>query len=538
MIHTHLEDRFGKKWDGGPSCRVCGWMSRAGKLYRGSDLAALVSGQEFLADWPDALKSAIGDFSVVVRQGPALWAAVDRIRSLPLFYARKGEDFYLSDDPYWLREQLGPAGIDPCSAIEFHTPGYVTGADTLYADIRQLQAGECLTARQGPHSLTVDVHRYYRFYHRDFHDTDDMETLLKSHDEMALRVFGRMIETLDGRPVAVPLSGGYDSRLVAILLKRMGYKDVTCFSYGVPGNAEARISKEVSDKLGFRWLFCEYSNDKWRRWYESDERKAYDRFADGLCNVSHIQDWPAVREFKRQGLLGDDSVFIPGHSGDFLAGSHIPNHLAFIRSGGLDQAVNAIQQVHYESREFSKRFPQASWEQTVRKVRRLLDEMPAGSRSQAASACESWDWQERQAKKIVNSVRVYEFWGYSWRIPLWDAEMVDWWERIPPLRDGTALYDTYVLRQGEAMGLPRKEPKSLAGKLQTLVKHVLEKVGGLRHARAALNRKAYARDPLAFYGMIPPERFHEVADLRTPMVHYMAMNRMEEIQRIFGQDAP
>jgi hypothetical protein len=38
--------------------------------------------------------------------------------------------------------------------------------------------------------------------------------------------------------------------------------------------------------------------------------------------------------------------------------------------------------------------------------------------------------------------------------------------------------------------------------------------------------------------VIPPERFHEVVDLPTPMICYMDMNRMEEIQRFFGQDAP
>ena len=537
MIRVHLEDRFGKKWAGGPSCRVRGRMHHAGGLHRGPDLVALVSGQEFLLHWADSLKSATGEFALVVQEGPTLRAAVDRIRSMPLFYGRGGHDFYLSDDPYWIREQLGPAPVDACSALEFTTPGYVTGAETLYADIRQLRAGEWLEAHQGPDGPIVDVRRYYRFHHHDFRDADDVETRLRSHDEMLLRVFGRLIETLGGRPVLVPLSGGYDSRLIAIMLKRLGYANVTCFSYGVPDNAESRISKAVSKQLGFPWLFSEYGNEKWRSWYESDERRAYDRFADGLCNVSHVQDWPAVWQFKRQGLLGDDSVFIPGHSGDFLAGSHIARHLEFIRSGGLDQAVDAIQQAHYDSPQLSRRFPPSTWDLATRRVRRLIGEMPVASRSQALSACDSWDWQERQAKKIVNSVRAYEFWGYSWRIPLWDAEMVDWWEHESPLRSGTTFYDTYVLRQGEALGLPPKRSTPGARRLRALLKGTLARVGGLRRARAALNRREYDRHFLALYGIVPPERFHEVVDLPTPVVYYMAVNRLQEIQRLFPREA-
>ena len=38
---------------------------------------------------------------------------------------------------------------------------------------------------------------------------------------------------------------------------------------------------------------------------------------------------------------------------------------------------------------------------------------------------------ERQAKFIVNSVRVYEFFGYAWRIPLWDRELIDFFLKVP-----------------------------------------------------------------------------------------------------------
>lgn len=62
-----------------------------------------------------------------------------------------------------------------------------------------------------------------------------------------------------------------------------------------------------------------------------------------------------------------------------------------------------------------------------------------------ANAFECWEWQERQAKFIVNSCRVYEFWGYDWRIPLWDSEMMDFWSRVPiELRIGKRLYDVFL----------------------------------------------------------------------------------------------
>lgn len=60
---------------------------------------------------------------------------------------------------------------------------------------------------------------------------------------------------------------------------------------------------------------------------------------------------------------------------------------------------------------------------------------------------EFWEWQERQANYMVNSVRVYEYWGYEWRIPLWDMELVQFWKSVPAhLRADRKLYNTYVDR--------------------------------------------------------------------------------------------
>jgi hypothetical protein len=53
------------------------------------------------------------------------------------------------------------------------------------------------------------------------------------------------------------------------------------------------------------------------------------------------------------------------------------------------------------------------------------------SRQQAVDAFELWDWQERQAKYIVNAVRLYEYWGYDWWLPLWDSEFVEFWHHVP-----------------------------------------------------------------------------------------------------------
>ena len=62
-----------------------------------------------------------------------------------------------------------------------------------------------------------------------------------------------------------------------------------------------------------------------------------------------------------------------------------------------------------------------------------------------ANAIEFFDFNERQAKFIVNSVRAYEFFGYEWRIPLWDTELIDFFLKVPlKYRISQDLYKKYA----------------------------------------------------------------------------------------------
>ena len=144
-----------------------------------------------------------------------------------------------------------------------------------------------------------NTQRYYRYVHHYPMQSITEEDLLRFHQGVMENIIDRLIRFAAGRTIVIPLSGGHDSRLIALMLKKVGYPDLVSFSYGRPGNHEADISKQVADSLGVRWEFVEYSNDLWREWYESPEMKAYFDMAGNLSSLPHIQDWPAVWAFKK-----------------------------------------------------------------------------------------------------------------------------------------------------------------------------------------------------------------------------------------------
>ena len=38
---------------------------------------------------------------------------------------------------------------------------------------------------------------------------------------------------------------------------------------------------------------------------------------------------------------------------------------------------------------------------------------------------------DRQSKYVISGQRAYEYYGYSWRLPLWDQEYISFWKKIP-----------------------------------------------------------------------------------------------------------
>ena len=396
----------------------------------------------------DAIQGLNGSFAVVIETDEYVFAAVDRIRSIPLFYGLTDNKFFLSDDASWVRELVEDNRMDEIATKEFLLTGYVTGQETLFPKVKQLQAGECLWVNKCDGKLDITTQRYYRYLNNNFINAAEVD-LYPLMDQMLVNVFERLLESTKGRTLVIPLSGGLDSRLIVAMLKKLGKEDVICFSYGrqVNWESEIKISKKVAEKLSYPWEFVEYTRRKWHQWFQSNERRNYFQYVDSISSIAHVQDWPAIWELKKLGKIPDDAIFVPGHTGDFICGGHIPQDFTRTQHLDKDKVVKAIWEKHYLLWDWSKQSDKLGPIFRERVLSRL-PEMSIDKSEDLANVFECWEWQERQAKFIVNSCRAYEFWGYDWRIPLWDNEMMDFWNRIPlNLKMGKKLYNNFLFNK-------------------------------------------------------------------------------------------
>lgn len=402
------------------------------------------SGQDARA-WSDVISKFNGFFALVWQAEGQVVAVVDRIRSIPLFYGKNSGVIFISDDAEWIRQQVGDEIMDPVAREEFQLACYVTGKETLYPNVKQLQAGELLIIDETKAMPTLVTHRYYRFVHTEPHVYDE-GVLRQGLENSAIASVKRLIDYADGRQIVIPLSGGYDSRLIATLLCKLDYKNILTFSYGIKGNKESAYSRQVAEALGLPWYFVEYSNEQWRIAWNTDQCRQYQKWASGLVSLPHLQDWAAVRALQSNEAIEKGCVFVPGHSGDFISGSHIPNEAFLDYLVNIEILINKILQTHY-SKSARDSGPQEKFNIWKERVIDRTEVQKICLQTDLASAFEKWDWQERQAKFIVNSVRVYEFFGYDWWLPFWDSDFMEFWQGVPlNFRKGRYWYLEYVKR--------------------------------------------------------------------------------------------
>jgi|GEM_PF-279475 len=546
MIHIALEYNRGFAWSEHGDIWAKGFIYLDGSCITGKALCGYFSDVDSMPALIKKLEQCNGCFSVIISRDDVLLAC-DPIRMFPLFYLIHGQDIYISDsaemlarkeksnDPdlidltsntdaaftgeqpqegpparYLLKTESpgnhregpadkslqpvintpGKAFVNEPAAREFLATGYVTGNETLVSGLYQVQAGEMVhlygKEKRGVFYSTYQSERYSDKDYREL--SDQLQQILDS-------LFKRLIKSLDGRTVVIPLSGGFDSRLIAAMLKKLGYSHVICYTYGRPGSKDIIPSGKVAGILGYPWKYVEYNHKLINNYLSDPGFIQYYRYSANLVSMFFLQEYFAVRYLTEQNYIPGDSVFVPGHSGDFIAGSmYLKHHLPPGILPG-EQIAEKIFDIKYSL------CRPAGEEKDIMlaRIRAALHDKAIIPGAYAHTIYEDWDVKEKFAKFIVNSCNVYCWFGYEYRLPFWDREFVEFFRSVPYLyKLNKKLYDEVLVnRIFKPMGLvfeSEVQPSAVVQKLE-YVKSVIRK------SLPFLTGKPDRNDPLFYHEM-------------------------------------
>lgn len=374
-------------------------------------------------DIPAIIDALDGHFAVVWQDDRKTVAATDPIASVPLSYRSDGVgEITLTGAPSRLMKDGDEASPDQTMIMAM--AGFTIGNESLYPAIRPIGCGRVLVIDADGEADLVRYHRYLP----NPQQSDEVALRAQLRD-LTLAIMEKMVRSLDGRTIAVPLSAGLDSRLIVSALKEIGYDDVVCFSYGRSGNHEAEAARKIASKLGYDWHFIAHTPQQQAQTFENEDcRRFIGSFADSLQAIPFQQDFFAVGEVRRLGLVPEDAVFVNGQSGDFIAGNHIPGELAESPPQPLFDAFAG------------KHLGMWACLKTPANMARV-ERVFSGEKDDCTTSAEfdpedfalyeALEYENRQCKYVVAGQRTYEWHGFEWRLPLWDRAFIDFWEKAP-----------------------------------------------------------------------------------------------------------
>ncbi|MGK0541291.1 asparagine synthase-related protein [Propionimicrobium lymphophilum] len=441
-----------------------------------------------------------GNWAVVDQREDEIVIATDLVRSHPLAYSYQDGSWIVTDDIEHLRE-LMPFEPNKTQIDIFENTVFTLGDETLVNGVYSSPAASLIR-------LKPDGSKFYE----DLVDYRFSETPIDAPDAFARKfsyaldtAFKRLLEISGNRELVIPLSGGLDSRLVALWLKKLGAPNVTCFTYGKPGSAESKISKQVADDLGLDWHYVEMDVDEVRRAWHSPEADEFLRATWKGTSLPHIQDWFALRQLKANATISADSIFLPGHT---IVGNMHDEELANITPSD-EQLETALLKHHANA--------QGKWRQTAKipAIRETVETAVRAFSGLDRHAQETFEWfniNERQAKYINNSMASYEHFGYSWALPMLEEDLVNvWLSGSPELTLTRDWYGDFVAKEfAAATGRSIKLFEPPSTKMPGFVKHLL--LAGMRATKVdiLLERRRSAQTvlhhPMSFEALtdVPP----------------------------------
>jgi asparagine synthase (glutamine-hydrolysing) len=189
---------------------------------------------------------------------------------------------------------------------------------------------------------------------------------------------------------------------------------VLCYTYGSADNIEIAPAGEIAERLQLPWINIVYDEKLITGYLDDPVFKGYYPYSAELSSMFFMQEYFAVKYLKENKKIPDDSVFIPGFSGDFLAGSHLTPGMS--RSDNKD-IVRIILHENFNLKK-SNNSENSRYKKTINEKMILESRYPW-------LKYENWEMKERQAKFITNSAGVYPYFGYDCRMPFWDNQFID-----------------------------------------------------------------------------------------------------------------
>jgi len=383
-----------------------------------------------------------GKFAFIVFTKNIVFAAVDRIKSIPIFIGSNEKKFQLSNHAAPLAKNMNLNNINNNACLSIVMSGYTTGKETIVKGLNQLMAGESFIWKNNKKYL----YKYYNYEPWNVDNNKDKNQFKSELRDLTLDIISRILKKRKGKKIAVPLSGGLDSRLIISALHKLNAKNIICYSYGRKYNFEANIAKKISYKLNYPWYFIPLNNKIQKNNFSSRIYKKYVKYADTLSAFPYVQDLFVVDSLLKKDIISKNTIIINGNSGDFISGGHMPNFYGC--ENNIEKICDKFISKHYSLWENYFNLSAINFIKNELKNQIKINEFKNLNNISGSAIYEQLEFINRQTKYVIPGQRIYDFFGLDWELPLWHDEYLKFWSKVPTtLKLKQKLYEDMLITE-------------------------------------------------------------------------------------------
>ena len=207
-------------------------------------------------------------------------------------------------------EEIKSLDFDRTAIYESFLFNTVLRGRTFFQDIKKIIAGKKLTINAKTSAIKEEQCFILPFNKEKNPNTDAgklIDQAIDIYENLALP------DTSQAEDVLLPLSGGFDSRLLACLMKRKGL-DFHSITFGTKESTEPFIARKIAKSLGVNLQYLELKDEYYAHW--GDE---VTRLTGGLSNHRHCHMYACMNENKIS-----SKYIVHGFLGDVYAGASQP----------------------------------------------------------------------------------------------------------------------------------------------------------------------------------------------------------------------
>jgi hypothetical protein len=142
-------------------------------------------------------------------------------------------------------------------------------------------------------------------------------------------IFSQIVESYTPDDFVVPLSGGWDSRLIlAALMKHVPKSKIRTITFGSPGSLDFEVGRYIANELNVSYTLTDLNEVSlnWELLHSIAQKASWTFMPDAFFN--HQAYYPKQ---------GENNVILTGFMGDPLAGSHLGRFSEFATPDEINQ---------------------------------------------------------------------------------------------------------------------------------------------------------------------------------------------------------